>query len=130
MNPFEQQFRIATEHHRAGRLREAEGIYRQILAFNPKHPDALYRLGLIAASVGELEAATDLIARAAYEAPGCAEFHVNLGVLKLQQGQRDQATQASDAALALAPRELQTLAALGGALKAIGRTNDAIRCCR
>ncbi len=43
---------VAIEHHRAGRLREAETIYRQILAADPNHLDAWHLLGLIACQVG------------------------------------------------------------------------------
>ena len=35
-------------HHQAGHLREAEGIYRQILAQRPDHADALHLLGVLA----------------------------------------------------------------------------------
>ena len=40
---------LALDHHRAGRLREAESLYRQILAANPNHADTLQMLGGIAA---------------------------------------------------------------------------------
>jgi protein O-GlcNAc transferase len=30
---------LATQHHQAGRLRDAELIYRQILAVDPNHSD-------------------------------------------------------------------------------------------
>ena len=35
----------ALEHHRAGRLQQAEAIYRQMLRQEPNHPDALHLLG-------------------------------------------------------------------------------------
>ncbi len=38
----------ALEHHRAGRLAEAEGCCRRVLAVHPEHADALYMLGVIA----------------------------------------------------------------------------------
>jgi Ni,Fe-hydrogenase III small subunit len=34
------------QHHRAGRLTEAERIYRQILTMNPRHADSLHLLGM------------------------------------------------------------------------------------
>ena len=43
---------IAIQHQRAGRLRESETIYRQILAADPNHHDAWHLLGLIACQVG------------------------------------------------------------------------------
>jgi len=38
---------LALQHHRAGRLTEAENIYRQVLAHLPDHPDALHLLGVV-----------------------------------------------------------------------------------
>ena len=39
---------IAIQHHQAGRLPAAEQIYRQILAADPKQPDAWHLLGVLA----------------------------------------------------------------------------------
>ncbi len=41
----QQRLEIGLAHHRAGRLREAEAIYRQILAEKPDFTDALHLLG-------------------------------------------------------------------------------------
>ena len=38
---IEQQLQAGIEHHRAGRLRDAENVYRSILADDPKQADAL-----------------------------------------------------------------------------------------
>ena len=43
---------LAVEHHRAGRLQAAERIYRQILAIEPEHVDALHLLGVAAQQAG------------------------------------------------------------------------------
>ena len=42
---LQQQFESAVSHHRAGRLTEAEGIYRQILAIEPENVDVLHLQG-------------------------------------------------------------------------------------
>jgi thioredoxin-like negative regulator of GroEL len=52
---------VALQHHQAGRLAEAESIYRQILAVEPRHDDALHLLGDIARQVGRTGMAVDLI---------------------------------------------------------------------
>ena len=61
---LEAQINDAVEHHRAGRLLEAEEIYRQILAAEPDHPFALCLLGTIAQAAGEYDQAVNLISRA------------------------------------------------------------------
>ena len=40
-----QAFDLALQRHRAGRLAEAEALYRQILAAQPKHAEAWHHLG-------------------------------------------------------------------------------------
>jgi len=47
----------AVEHHRAGRLQQAEQLYRAILQQQPKQPDANHNLGLIAVQVGRHDVA-------------------------------------------------------------------------
>ncbi|MGA2257874.1 MAG: tetratricopeptide repeat protein [Thermoguttaceae bacterium] len=48
---------IAIQHHQAGRLQAAEQIYRQILAVEPNHANAVYLLGVIASQVGNMDEA-------------------------------------------------------------------------
>ena len=52
---IEQSIRTAIERHRAGRTTEAAAIYRQVLAVQPKHVDALCLLGMIARQEGRTE---------------------------------------------------------------------------
>ena len=44
---------LAVQHHIAGRLPEAEGIYQQILQADPNQPIALHLLGVIAHQAGK-----------------------------------------------------------------------------
>ena len=69
----------AVEHHNAGRLPEAEALYRQILAIDPNHVDALHNLGYLASQVGRDDIAVELIGRATTIDPTQAVAFNNLG---------------------------------------------------
>ena len=45
------------EAHRAGNAQEADRYYTVILKANPKHPDANHNMGVLAVSLGKVEAA-------------------------------------------------------------------------
>src|SRR5690606_15639218 len=62
------------EHHRAGNLNQAEPLYRAILKAEPRHPDALHLLGLIAHQTGHHAAGLQLVEQAVAEAPRSAVF--------------------------------------------------------
>ena len=49
----------AVEHHQAGRLQVAEEIYRQILAREPQHADAIHLVGLVVLQTGQHGRAVD-----------------------------------------------------------------------
>lgn len=66
MNPAKLQslLEAAVAHHRAGRLVEAETIYRQARVAAPKNFDALHLSGLVAYQQGRMAEAVDLLGRA------------------------------------------------------------------
>ena len=64
MTTLSEALATAIEHHRPGRFGQAERIYRAILQANPRHPDALHLLGLIAHEAGRHDAAVDYIRQA------------------------------------------------------------------
>ena len=57
---IEQALQQAIEAHKAGKLHNAEGLYRFILAAQPKHPDANHNLGVLAVSLEKTELALPL----------------------------------------------------------------------
>jgi tetratricopeptide (TPR) repeat protein len=69
----------AIRHHQTGRLQAAERIYRQILAVDPNHADALNLLGVIAQQNGNYQESIHLMERALLLNPSNAAFHNNLG---------------------------------------------------
>jgi len=65
--------------HQAGKLREAEQVYRDILSRNPNDSDALHLLGVIATQSHQLAPALRLIESAIRIRPDVAFYHNNLG---------------------------------------------------
>ncbi len=122
----EQAMQIALGHHQAGRLAEAEGIYRQVLAQRPDHAEALHLLGVLAGQVGRRDAAIDLIRRAIAVNPAMAEYHNNLGETFRRTGQWDEAIACFRRAIELRPDLCVAHTNLGSALQAAGRSDEAI----
>ena len=86
---IQQALDLALQHHGAGRLREAEQLYRQILSRQPNHARAMHLLGLIANQAGQRDVALDLIRRSIALDPNLVEAHVNLGVILKNMGRLD-----------------------------------------
>jgi tetratricopeptide (TPR) repeat protein len=68
----------ALKQHRAGRLADAEQVYRQILAMEPTHADAHHLLGVIAHQTGRLTLALESIRQAVQLDPGNSVYRYNL----------------------------------------------------
>ncbi|MGD0461243.1 MAG: tetratricopeptide repeat protein [Tepidisphaeraceae bacterium] len=97
----QQALDLAVQHHRAGRLAEAEGIYRRILAAEPNNAQALHLLGVLGGQVGQAEAGIQLIRRAIALQPDFADAYNNLGCALSAQDQPDEAIEAFRNALRL-----------------------------
>lgn len=69
----------ALDHHRAGRIVEAEEGYHRILAIDPGHADSLHLLGMIAYEAGDCDTAVSKIRRAIELNPKASSYHLNLG---------------------------------------------------
>jgi len=123
---IEQAFQVALAHHQAGRLAEAEAIYRQILTVQPQHADALHLMGVIAHQAGRNDVALDLIRHAIALAPNFSAAYDNLGTVLREQGRVDEAIIAHRHATTLAPSDPETHYNLGNALKAKGQMDEAV----
>jgi tetratricopeptide (TPR) repeat protein/SAM-dependent methyltransferase len=120
----------ALRHHQAGRLREAEQLYRQNLAIDPRHADSLHLLGMIAYQAAQYEVAANLIAQAIGVNAKVAYYHSNLGLTLSAQGKLDAAVACFRQALALEPNYVEACNNLGNALKDQGKLDEAIVCFR
>jgi protein O-GlcNAc transferase len=96
-------FAAALRHHQAGRLNEAEGLYRQILLADSQHADALHFLGVLAHQAGRNESAVDLIGKAIAQNGRVPAFHNNLGNALKALGRFEEAVDSYRRALTLKP---------------------------
>jgi TPR repeat/Tetratricopeptide repeat len=122
----EQTMETALVHHQAGRLGQAEALYRQILAQQPNHPQALLYLGLVAHQVGQRPSAIRLMRQAIALKPDWPEGWTNLGVALRDDGQYDEAIDAYRQALVLSPDRPHVYYNLGVALKESGKLDEAV----
>jgi predicted O-linked N-acetylglucosamine transferase (SPINDLY family) len=122
---LEQAMAIALGHHHAGRLAEAETVYRRVLERVPEHADALNLLGTLACQAGHHRAAIELIGRAVAANPNIARYHANLAVALSEAGRRDEALEACRRALALHPEYAEAHYNLGSLLWKAGQFDDA-----
>lgn len=99
----QQLFELAMQHHRAGRLAEAETLYRQLLATHPHEPDVLHLLGVLAGDTGNQQAAVNLIREAIAINPSAANYHSNIANSLLALNRLDEAVSAAENAVRLQP---------------------------
>jgi len=119
-------FDLALQRHQAGRLAEAEALYRQILAVQPNHPGALHLLGVIAHQAGRHGLAVDWIRQAIDLAPNNPDAYSNLGEALRALGRFDDAVAAYQHALQLKPDLPEAHNNLGVTLKRLGRFAEAL----
>jgi predicted O-linked N-acetylglucosamine transferase (SPINDLY family) len=123
---LQEQLESGVSHHQAGRLAEAERIYRQILAQQPNHADALRLLGVLAGQAGQLDAGMELIRRAIRLKPDFATAHSNLGNALKDNGQLDEAIASYRQAIRIKPDYAEAHNNLGNALRDKGQLDEAI----
>jgi len=118
--------REALGHHQAGRLPEAERLYRQVLASEPRQADALHLLGVLAHQVGRHDVAVELIGQAIAVKGDEPNFHGHLGVALKHLGRLDEAVASYDRSLASRPDHAETHNNRAMALQAAGRLAEAL----
>jgi predicted O-linked N-acetylglucosamine transferase (SPINDLY family) len=125
MMTVQQAVALALQHHQAGRVAEAEAIYRQVLTVEPNHADAWQFLGLLARQAGRYEQAVELIGRAVAIQPNNPGAHSNLGSAYRAMGKLGEAIACYRRALQLQPDLAAVHHNLGNALREQGRLHEA-----
>ncbi|MGA3012335.1 MAG: tetratricopeptide repeat-containing glycosyltransferase family protein [Terracidiphilus sp.] len=118
--------REALGHHQAGRLEEAEQLYRKILAIDSRHADALHLLGMIEYQAGRLDAAAELIREAIAIHSKGASYYANLGTVLQAQGKLEDAEALYRQSLALKPQLVEVHVNLANVLQAQEKLDESV----
>ncbi len=127
LSPLRGMMARAAEHHKAGRLQEAEKLCRQVLQKQPGHVDALRMLGLIAAAAGELEEAEHLLRQALAKAPDHTPAMFELGRVLKEMDRHEDAIEVYRDLIARQPDNPKAHYRLGGVLGPAALTEESAR---
>ena len=119
-------FNQAMAFHRAGRLTEAEAVYRKITAVRPDHFDSQHLLGVVSHQRGDHAEAVRQIDAALKLNPNSVSAHSNRGSALKELEQFDAALASYDKALALKPDHPEILYNRAGVLQTLGQHADAL----
>lgn len=122
---LQQAIDLAVDHHLAGRLAEAEGLYRAILEADPGQAVPYHYLGVLATQAGRHDQAIPLIQRALKIAPNDANAHYNLGTALQELGRSEEAEACFRRSLDLDPDNPEGFNNLGNLLHERGRLDEA-----
>jgi len=118
---LEAMLQAAVSHHRAGRLSEAERLYRDIMHVLPDHPVVNNSLGIALKGQGKSEEAATVFRRLTTVAPDYAPGHSNLGNILFEQRRLEEAEASYRRALAVNPDMVDALKNLGLVIVDSGR---------
>lgn len=118
-------FQQALALHRAGKLPEAVGLYRQLTDSFPPQPPLLNLLGTAELQLGQFEAGADHLAQSLRLNPHQPDSAANRGIALMKLNRPDEALAAFDLALSQNNRLVQTHNQRGKALAALGRNDEA-----
>src|SRR5216683_6354663 len=121
----EQLLAAAMAHHRAGRLIDAERLYRLACDIDPKNARAFHLLGVVAHQLRRRDAAS-LVGRAVTLNPDFAEAHNDRGVILAANGLLSDACSCFERAVALNPGYGEARNNLGRGLRSLGRFDEAV----
>jgi tetratricopeptide (TPR) repeat protein len=121
-------FDDAVRHYQAGRLVEADRLFRIILRVAPRHADSLHFLGLIAYRDGCYDTAVELIGQAIRVRKNNPFYHFNLATVFLAVGRTDDAVEHYERAIVLKPDYADAYNNLANIIADKGKFDDAMAC--
>ena len=129
-SPERRMMAHAAEHHREGRIDEAERLYRRVLRDNPRNVDAMRLLALVAIKLDHPDDAELLLQQAIGIAPDFQLAILDLGRLLKEQDRYGEALDCFDRAIALDATQAQAHFLRAGTLARASFTHEAIEAYR
>ena len=123
---YQQLLEQAAEWHRAGRLDNAETVYRQVFEAHPGYIDALHLLGVIYSQRGDHATSERLIRRAIHVNPEEDTYQNNLGKALQGQGRLEEAADSYRRTVELNPEHVLAWNNLGKVCMDLGKWDEAI----
>jgi protein O-GlcNAc transferase len=125
-NDVQQGLRAAFALHQAGRLADAAKLYRRILESDPNNPHALHYLGVVEASVGNLDRGKSLIARSIEVQPSNLSFLENYATILSRCGDHEAALQICQLGLQVNNKDVSFLYVSAVSLYKLKRLQESI----
>lgn len=126
MAALQERLQQAMGLHQHGYLAQAEMLYKEILAIQPRHVDALHLLGMLAAQTQRADVGVQLIEQALAINPHHAAMHSNLGNALMALGRHEDAARAYGKAVTLKPEFADAHCNRGNAFKELHRYDEAV----
>jgi len=125
---LEGQFNEAAILYAHGNFGAAAGLYHRILKLSPRHPDALFRLALIAQHAGKSPLALMLLDEAIGARPQFSEAHFNRSVILRALGRGTESETAARLAIEYDPHMAEAWDMIGQIMKDQGAFDKAAAC--
>lgn len=117
---------LASAYGRAGQAAKAEAEFAEAIRILPTYAAAWYNLGNARARRGALDTAAEAYREAVEHAPRLTQAWYNLALVEQMRGRPAAAIDAFEETARVSPRDPQAHTALGDALLAVGRLEEAV----
>lgn len=115
----------ALNYHRAGQLGQAESLYREVIASQPAHADALHMLGVVYYQTNRAELAVQSISKALTINPKQTDYLNHYGLALRAASQPEAAIKSFQQAILLQPKDIDIQLNLGNTLLTLDRFEEA-----
>lgn len=116
--------------HQQGQLAQAQALYRQVLAHDPRNVNALNFLGMLHHQTGDSELALTLLSRAVELQPSYAPAWNNQGLALRKLGQHEASATSFGRALSLNPDYTEAWVNFANVLRNLQRPQEAVAACQ